>query len=319
MFSFVPPALAYYVHDLDPFLVRFGGQFGIRWYGLAYLSAFLIAYLLCKFFAKKGYLDLKPEAVGDFITGCAIFGVLIGGRLGYMLFYNFDGLIHEPLSIVRVWDGGMSAHGGIIGVTAYAIWYSRRHRLSFFNLGDNLVVSVPIGLFLGRLANFINGELYGRVAQVSWAMQFPKEIYDDGDKSQRAIQAAMAIDPSWNTPDLVIENVRHSESLRAQLAEILSPRYPSQLFEAATEGLLLFLVLWILRTRFRLPNGILCGVFFVGYAILRSAMEVFREPDSPLVGALTRGQFLSLFMFIVAAIFFTLALRNPRYPRKFSA
>ncbi len=177
--------------------------------------------------------------MGDFITGCAIFGVLIGGRLGYMLFYNFEGLIHEPLSIVRVWDGGMSAHGGIIGVTAYAIWYSWRHKLSFFNLGDNLVVSVPIGLFLGRLANFINGELYGRVAQVPWAMQFPKEIYDDGDKSQRAIQAATAIDPSWNTPDLVIENVRHSNPSARSSRKSSRPATPRSSSRRRRKGLLL--------------------------------------------------------------------------------
>ena len=117
-------------------------------------------------FSKRGYLDLKQSAVGDFITWTALFGVMVGGRLGYVIFYRPE-MFREPLSILRVWEGGMSSHGGILGVVLFTLYYARRHKISWTNLGDNLVVAVPIGLFLGRCANFINGELYGRAATVS--------------------------------------------------------------------------------------------------------------------------------------------------------
>jgi len=308
--------LAYYVHDLSPYLVRFTDAIAIRWYGLAYVAAFFLGILVVKSLSRRGYCDIPEAKVADFIIGGAIFGVLLGGRLGYMLFYNWDGLIHDPISIVRVWDGGMSAHGGMIGLTLYTGWYSWRSKISWLNIGDSVVVAAPLGLFLGRLANFINGELYGRVTNVPWAIQFPKELYTAPQETvSLALQESTSINPAWNSVDAIIEASRNSEPLRSALAGILSPRHPSQFYEAFLEGALLFTVLWLLRTKVRLPNGVLTAIFFFGYALLRSISEFFREPDAPLTGSLTRGQFLSIFLVLIGLGFLVAAMIKPAYPR----
>ena len=169
--------LAYYLHNLDPIIFRIYDNVGPRWYGLAYVLAFVSSYFLFVWLAKRGYADLPPQSVGDFITGCALFGVIIGGRLGYVFFYKPE-MLREPLSILRVWEGGMSSHGGMLGILLFTLYYAHRHKISWLNLGDNLVVTAPMGLFFGRCANFINGELYGRIANLPWAMQFPKELLD---------------------------------------------------------------------------------------------------------------------------------------------
>jgi phosphatidylglycerol---prolipoprotein diacylglyceryl transferase len=309
------PMLAYYVHDLSPFVLRFSQNFGVRWYGLAYVAAFFIGILIIRRLSQLGYCDIPAHKVSDFIIGGAIFGVLLGGRLGYMLFYDLQNFLQNPLIFFRVMDGGMSAHGGIIGLTLYSLWYSLRQKVSWRNIGDNLVVAAPIGLFLGRLANFVNGELYGRVSSVPWAMQFPKELYEAPPETvQLALGEAAAINPRWISIEDVIENVRQSPALKAQLAGTLSPRHPSQFYEAALEGVLLFAILWILRTRFQLRNGVVTGVFFIGYAILRMIGELFREPDAPLTGPLTRGQFLSLFLVLIGLGFFLSAWLRPAFP-----
>jgi phosphatidylglycerol:prolipoprotein diacylglycerol transferase len=307
--------LAYYVHDLSPFLIRFGGGVGLRWYGLAYLAGFLVGILLYRRLAQRGYSDLSPSQVPDFITMGALFGVLLGGRLGYLLFYDSDRFLHDPLIFFRVWEGGMASHGGIIGLTLYTLWYARRHGLSFLNLADNLVVVGPVGLFFGRCANFINGELYGRVTTAFWAVQFPKEIHAYGpERLGPLLGKTSRLDPSFCTPDAVVEGVSLSMPLRELLAAEIAPRYPSQLVEAVLEGGVLFALLWILRTRVRLPDGVLCGVFFIAYAVLRVIGEGFREPDAPMTAGLTRGQFLSLFMILAGFLFLLSSRMNPRYP-----
>ena len=310
--------LGYYVHDLSPFLLDFGHGIGLRWYGLAYVAAFVAAYWLYTWMSRRGYSDLAPEQVGDFITGVALFGVILGGRLGYMLFYNWDGFVANPLIFFKFLDGGMASHGGILGIVIFTFIYSRMKKVSWLNIGDNLVVTAPIGLFFGRCANFINGELYGRVTSVAWAVQFPKELYDAPPETIRlAISEASAINPKWTSVGEIVENVRLSPELHAQLAGTLSPRHPSQIYEALLEGVLLFLLLWVLRTRFRLPNGVLTGVFFIAYAILRIIGEVFREPDAPLTLALTRGQFLSLFLILLGSVFVIQAVRKPTWAPAF--
>jgi phosphatidylglycerol:prolipoprotein diacylglycerol transferase len=307
--------LAYYVHDLSPFLIHFGGGVGLRWYGLAYLAGFLVGILLYRRLAQRGYSDLSPSQVPDFITMGALFGVLLGGRLGYLLFYDSDRFLHDPLIFFRVWEGGMASHGGIIGLTLYTLWYARRHGLSFLNLADNLVVVGPVGLFFGRCANFINGELYGRVTTAFWAVQFPKEIHAyDPERLGPLLEKTSRLDPSFCTPDAVVEGVSLSMPLRELLAAEIAPRYPSQLVEAVLEGGVLFALLWILRTRVRLPDGVLCGVFFIAYAVLRVIGEGFREPDAPMTAGLTRGQFLSLFMILAGFLFLLSSRMNPRYP-----
>jgi prolipoprotein diacylglyceryl transferase len=309
---------AYYVHHLSPFVLEFGNGWGIRWYGLAYVAAFLVGIVLYKRLARQGYSDLRPDAVSDFIVWGAIFGVVLGGRLGYMLLYDLQEFLADPLTVVRLWDGGMASHGGIIGLVLYTLWYARRHKVSWRNIGDNLVVVAPLGLMFGRIANFINGELYGRSTNVPWAIQFPNELTSfDGQRLARsAVDAATAINPAWNSPQAIAEAARISPPLREALAEILTPRHPSQLYAAALEGLLLFLVLWFVRTRVRVPDGVLTGLFFIGYAVLRIIDEMFRQPDAPLTGPFTRGQFLSLFLIVIGLAFLVSAKLRPTWAPK---
>lgn len=308
--------LAYYLHNLDPFIFRISGNIGPRWYGMAYVLAFVFAYLLLRVLSRRGYLDLPQSVLGDFVTWVALFGVMIGGRLGYVLFYKPE-MLREPLSILRVWEGGMSSHGGIIGVVVFTLIYSRRHKLPWTNPGDNLCVVAPIGLFLGRCANFINGELYGRVASVPWAMQFPKELLDAGNAAEadRALAACQQIDPSIKSIESIIEGVRTNPGLADALRPIITPRHPSQLYEAALEGVALFAILWFVRTRFRTPNGFLTGLFLIVYSVFRIIVENFREPDAPLVGMFTRGQFFSFFTVAIGIGFIVVAQRHPTYPR----
>src|SRR5437870_13666471 len=298
--------LAYFVDNFDPFIFRLWENVGPRWYGFAYVLAFLSAYFVVRLLSKRGYCDLPPEHVSDFLTWTALFGVLLGGRIGYVLFYK-PGMLLEPLSILRVWEGGMARHGGMIGILALSYYYARRHKFPWTNLGDALVVAAPIGLFFGRCANFINGELYGRATNVSWAVLFPKELFENSYERERAIATAQKFDPLLTDPDAIIQAARHNSQINDVLQGILTPRHPSQLYEAFFEGIVLFATLWFVRTRMRQPNGVLTGLFFICYAIFRILVENFREPDAPLVGPFTRGQFLSLFLIVIGIGFIVVA------------
>jgi phosphatidylglycerol:prolipoprotein diacylglycerol transferase len=311
--------LAYYLHNLDPFIFRLWDNVGPRWYGMAYVLAFLFAYLLLRVLSRRGYLDLSESVLGDFVTWVALFGVMIGGRIGYILFYKPE-MLRDPLSILRVWEGGMSSHGGIIGIVIFTLIYSRRHKLPWTNPGDSLCVAAPIGLFLGRCANFINGELYGRVTNVPWAVQFPKELFDAGNAAEadRALAACQQIDPALRSVEPIIEAVRTNPQIADVLRGILPPRHPSQLYEALLEGAVLFVILWIVRTRFRTPNGFITGLFLVVYSVFRVIVENFREPDAPMIGMFTRGQFFSFFLIAIGIGFIVVAKRRPTYPRKLS-
>ncbi len=313
--------LAAYVHHLDPFALRLGPDFGIRWYGLAYALAFLVGYILYKHLAKRGYSQLKPEQVGDFITWAALFGVFLGGRLGYFLLYDPSTLVTDPVAVLQVWKGGMASHGGIAALVLYTLWYARRHNFSWLNLGDNLVVVAPLGLLLGRLANFINGELYGRPTNGPFGVIFPQELDRASDAVvSRILEQAAAINPAVNSVAALVETARSSPELSQLLRESLAPRHPSQLYEAATEGLLLFLVLWLIRTRWpfharnslldRPPRGLLTALFFLLYAAARITCEAYREPDAGLIGPFTRGQFYSLFMIGIGLVFLIVALKR---------
>jgi len=307
--------LAYYVHDLNPLIFRLWDNVGPRWYGLAYVLAFVCGYAVFRLLAKRGYADLPVAKVGDFITGAALFGVIIGGRLGYVLFYKPE-MLREPMSILRVWEGGMSSHGGMLGLLAFTFYYAWRHKISWMNLGDNLVVTAPIGLFFGRCANFINGELYGRATNVSCAMQFPKELTENIGEAQRAITACRQIDPTLTSSDAVVAAVRHEPQVKEVLRGILTPRHPSQLYEAFFEGIVLFAILWLVRTRMRQPNGVLTGLFFICYAIFRIIVENFREPDASLIAGFTRGQFFSFFLIAIGLAFVIAAKLRPAFPKK---
>jgi phosphatidylglycerol---prolipoprotein diacylglyceryl transferase len=309
---------AYYVHDLDPLIFHLWDNFGPRWYGLAYVLAFICAYFVYRKLAQRGFADLPVAKVSDFITGAALFGVIVGGRLGYVFFYKPQ-MLREPLSIFRVWEGGMSSHGGMVGLLAFTFYYAWRHKISWTNLGDNLCVTAPIGLFFGRCANFINGELYGRAANVSWAMQFPKELTENIGEAERAISACIKIDPSLNSSEAIVAATRHQPAVKEALRSILTPRHPSQLYEAFFEGIVLFSILWFVRTRMRQPNGVLTGLFFICYAIFRIIVENFREPDASLILGVTRGQFFSFFLIAIGLAFVIVAKLRPSFPKKISA
>jgi phosphatidylglycerol:prolipoprotein diacylglycerol transferase len=178
-----------WVHQLDPFLIQFTEQVGIRWYGLAYLCGFFVGYLLMVMIARRGLVaadgsrSLTEEKLGDFLL-VIVLGTMLGGRFGYAIFYSQDLLTDFSGSfpfwgVLRVWEGGMASHGGIMGIIVAAIWYARRHKLDWMNLGDLVTLGGSVGIFAGRIANFINGELYGRPVSgpLSWAVKFPSEAY----------------------------------------------------------------------------------------------------------------------------------------------
>ena len=293
--------LAYYLHDISPWALRLTDTVGVRWYGLAYVLGFLAGFLLLKRLAERGIGQLKAAEIGDFITYAAIFGVMLGGRLGFMLLYDFNHFIREPWSFFLVWEGGMASHGGIVGLTVFTYFYARRKGYDWAGIGDNLVAVAPLGVCFGRLANFINGELYGKPWPGGWiAVQFPSEM----ERPRIWADVARRL-PNYSNPQEVSEALRKPE-VATVLRQVLTPRYPSQLFQAAMEGLALFAILYFIRVRFpRLGYGILTGLFFAGYATFRILGEVFREPDfgSGLILGLQKGQFFSVFLYALAGAF----------------
>ena len=312
---------ATYVHDLNPVILRITEAIQLRWYGMAYLLGFVVGFLLLRNLARRGLWVMKPEQTGDFIAAAALFGVFLGGRLGYILFYQIPaagwaGLAKDPLMVLRVWEGGMASHGGILGLVIFTWFYSRKHQVTWTGLGDGLCVVAPVGLFFGRAANFINGELYGRVAEgVKWAVKFPLSLAEEPREVQAAAwQACTEVAPALaktDSLDVLIATARANPKVSETLGEFLQPRHPSQVYEGLLEGAALFGILWFVRVRFpKAPDGLLTALFFFFYALFRIFGEQFREPDAELVGALTKGQFFSLFMFLFAAGFFIHAWRR---------
>lgn len=334
--------LGAWVHDLDPVLLPVWGPLQLRWYGMAYLVGFVAGYLLLKRFARRGLWVVKEQEVADFIAYAAMFGVFIGGRLGYVFFYmvpdrGWESVTSDPAVIFRVWDGGMASHGGFLGLMAFTLVYAWRKNLSWPGIGDSLVVACPLGLFFGRVANFINGELYGRLAEgVPWAVKFPASLGDtvanDPQRFEKAMAAAVAAKPEelggWQqsyfnaTSAAEAQEIgrgfvihmeavaRENEAVRSAVAPYLDPLHPSQLYEALLEGAVLFAILYYLRVRFpNLAHGVLTGLFFILYAVFRIVVEQFRQPDAAWVveGVLTKGQFYSLFMILIGIGFLVYA------------
>ena len=270
---------SYWVDDLSPFLLRFSDSWGIRYYGLAYAFGFLIGGFLLSCYWRAGRSALNPKVQSDLMIAVVI-GVFAGGRLGYFLFYSPMTLLREPWTVLRVWEGGMSSHGGFIGVCLAMIWLVKKHKLAWRPVADILVTLAPPGLFLGRVANFINGELWGKVAYVPWAVIFPKSA------------------PA-GTP--VVE---------------IPPRHPSQLYEALLEGL--FLTIYT-QLRFwcspatRERPGQLAGEFLILYAMVRAVGEIFREPDASLLFGLSRGTFYSVFLVISGLVICGITRRKSRH------
>jgi phosphatidylglycerol:prolipoprotein diacylglycerol transferase len=268
---------SYWVHDLSPFLIRFPenpiGLDGIRYYGLSYLLGFLAAWALLRAYNARGKFAIDADARATLMTAI-IFGVLAGGRLGYMLLYDCEAFLHNPLLILKVNQGGMASHGGFLGVLLAVLWFAKKYNYSFFKLGDAIVTLAPLGLCFGRIANFINGELWGRVTSVSWGVIFP------------------------NSPTVYCA---------AQQMFTPEPRHPSQLYAAALEGALLFAYAQWRYWRTKPPAGQLGGEFLIGYGIVRICGELFREPDAALILGLSRGQFYSIFMILAGATIIRIA------------
>ena len=270
----------YWVHPWNrPYLVQFTDTIGIHYYGLAYVLAFLIGGWLLVQYSRRGRSPLTPDQPYDFLFALVV-GVLLGGRLGYFLLYWPGQLLQDPVVLFRVWEGGMASHGGFVGVAAAVLWFARRTKTKFRQLADLTVTITPQGLLLGRIANFINGELWGRTTNVPWAVIFPQS------------------DPTMPV-------------------RLILPRHPSQLYEAGLEGLLLFVYLqlrfWRSRTAQERP-GQLSGEFLIGYAIVRSFCEQFREPDvgvEPILG-LTRGTFYSIFLVVAGVALIVWSRRSAR-------
>jgi phosphatidylglycerol---prolipoprotein diacylglyceryl transferase len=248
--------------QFDPVIVQLG-PLSVRWYALAYITALVIGWRLVRRFARLSPAVATPLQVDDFLTWATL-GVVLGGRLGYVLFYQPGTYLSHPAMILAVWEGGMSFHGGMLGVAIAIIVFCRRNAIPILGFADRIAIVAPIGLGLGRVANFINGELWGRPAPdwLPWAMIFPR--------------AGM------------------------------QPRHPSQLYEALMEGVLLFVVMFVLSRReaLRARFGLLTGLFLCGYAVARITGEYFREPDA-FLGFLTfgttMGQLLSVPMFLAGA------------------
>ena len=263
-----------HLHQIDPIALSLG-PLKVHWYGLMYLLAFGLAWFLGRSRIRAGRLPgVDENGYGDLMF-YGMLGVVLGGRIGYILFYSFADFLDNPLMLLKVWEGGMSFHGGLLGVMAAMWWWSRRQRLHFFDTMDFIAPLVPQGLGFGRLGNYIGGELWGKPAGGDFGVVFPRSLPGE----------LAALDPA---------------ALRQQfdtgLLDIYA-RHPSQLYQAGLEGLVLFCVLWFYSRKPR-PRYAVSGVFALLYGIFRFAVEFVREPDAQLgylaFGWVTMGQVLSL-------------------------
>jgi phosphatidylglycerol:prolipoprotein diacylglycerol transferase len=262
----------HYFHDINPIAFSIGG-FGVHWYGIMYLGGFLGAWLLGNSRRMQGRLAASLQAYEDLAFNVML-GVIVGGRIGYMLFYvSPSWMLHDPLQLFRVWEGGMSFHGGLLGVLTAGWWWSRKHKIRFFDTVDFVAPLVPIGLGLGRLGNFIGGELWGRHTDVPWGVIFPRALEALGKSRDELYQMYLA----------------------GQLNN--EARHPSQLYEFTLEGVVLFSVLWFYSRKPR-PRYAVSGLFALLYGLFRFSVEFVREPDVQLgfiaFDWLTMGQLLSL-------------------------
>jgi phosphatidylglycerol---prolipoprotein diacylglyceryl transferase len=263
-----------FVVDINPVAFHVG-PIQVHWYGLMYLLGFFFVAVLGEYRRRRGRLPVSRDALGDLLF-YGMLGVIVGGRVWYMLFYaDIDWIWTAPQTLFKVWDGGMSFHGGLLGVLAAGWWWSRRQRLHFFDTIDFVAPLVPIGLGLGRLGNFINGELWGKPSDAPWAMIFP------------------------HAPDQL-------------------PRHPSQLYEMLLEGLVMFVVLWLVSLKPR-PRYLVSGLFALLYGGFRFAVEFVRVPDVQLgylfgTQWVTMGQMQSLPLIAIGLVLIALSRRAPTLP-----
>jgi phosphatidylglycerol:prolipoprotein diacylglycerol transferase len=278
-----------YLHTIDPVALHLG-PVDIHWYGLTYLLGFGAGWWLGARRLRQGRLGVSEAAFADLMF-YAMLGVILGGRLGYMLFYGTDAWTKDPLALLRIWEGGMSFHGGLLGVLIAGWWWNRRHRIAFWDTVDFLVPLIPPGLGFVRIGNFVGGELYGKETGTGWGVIFPSSLPDPySTMSTEQLTAA------WQAGQLDV-----------------FARHPSQLYEAGLEGLVLFAVLWWFTTRPR-PRYAASGVFALLYGLFRFAVEFVRVPDQHIgylaFDWLTMGQVLTLPLIVLGLVLLTLAYRR---------
>ncbi len=310
--------LAAWLHDLDPFLWRFTPTFGLRWYGLSYVASFVIAWLFLTWLARTKRILLTPDQVADAML-VLILGVAVGGRLGYILLYQ-PSLFIEFTSAAPWWgalaihQGGMASHGGIVGVMIACWWIARHTKTPTLHIFDCAALVAPIGLMLGRFANFINGELLGRIVAGPgehapwWSVRYPQELgerFDEG-VSPRQMHDRTALLESFTLPqetydtglNRLMDALQKGEpAARTAVEPLLNARHPSQLYQAFAEGILILTVLVILWRTPRSP-GVITAWFVIVYGVGRIATEFYRLPDVGVqgIGPLSRGQSLSVLM-----------------------
>ena len=291
------PLLAIPFPAIDPIAVALG-PLAIRWYALAYIVGILIGWRYCLALADRPPNLAGRVDVDDFLVWATL-GIVLGGRIGYVLFYKPADYIEHPIEVLYLWHGGMSFHGGALGVTTAIFLFTRKRAIPIFAFSDIICAAIPIGLFFGRIANFINGELFGRITDVWWAMIFPGGALPTVlvPPEFRALCQPVALlgGPGLNCP-----------------------RHPSEIYEASCEGILLFVLLftaerWGVRGR----PGILTGLFLAFYAVARMSGELFRQPDVqlgfiPILGFnATMGQLLSIPLLIAGIVLILWARRQP--------
>ena len=326
-----------YFHKMDPFIIHFTGSLGIRWYSMAYLMGAVIGYyMIYKWLIKTRCSPLSKNQLSDQVIWIFA-GVLLGGRLGYAVFYDtelltrFDG-VFPFWEFLKIYHGGLASHGGIIGLILAVWFFAKKHKLSLHHCLDISVLGGGVGIFLGRLANFINGELYGRVitGKALWAVQFPQEMttwvaekkVELLNKLAPAVQKLQISADTWKEwveqlssgagggsagriysaiGSLISACERGNKEIIAALKEILFYRHPSQVYQAFLEGLLPFLLAWwFWRKKARTP-GLIAGIWAFSYTVMRIVGEQFRMPDAHIgfqALGLTRGQWLSLAMML---------------------
>ena len=320
-----------YLHQLDPFAIQISETVGLRWYGLAYIAGFFVAWAIIKWMGAKKISSIPPSRVGDLMFA-AIIGVLIGGRLGYCLFYA-PSIVYTFTDdfpwwkLLAIQDGGMASHGGIIGVLVAFIIWGKKNNISQLHLIDVAALCAAPGLFFGRIANFINGELWGKTLPEdlqanapAWSVKYPAEItevwlqdptrYSDQLAQLEVLQATV---PGANSFHQTIVNEMYAgnELVIETIQPMLTARYPSQLFQAIAEGPLLFFVLFWVWWKPKKP-GVVASAFLLLYGIAREATEVFRQPDDGVVLllGLSRGQVLSAGMIISGIILLVYTTRR---------
>jgi len=300
----------YILHNLQNEIFSIYGPIAVRWYGLMYLVGFGVNYWFLMHWISKKRIRLTKEFVSDFAVTAMIF-IVIGARIGYMLFYNFSALKANPLTLFAVWEGGMSFHGGVLFGFLFSYLYLTLKKKNFWDIADVFIVALPLALFFGRIGNFINGELWGAVTTLPWGVIFPTVPVSqwmplsDPHVQQMVAKIGLPIDGTQPYVTVVTEQIRNHFHLPYAVGEVLVnlPRHPSQLYEALCEGLLLFGVLYTLFRKGVNIRGVYLWTFFLGYGIIRFSLEFIRQPDLHIGylygGWFTMGMLLSLPLILV--------------------